>query len=76
MQNIQGSEQNTRGSGRISPPNITKEPCKMQQKFYNDYKNVIRNFEISGEDPLLNTDTYKYLILCSQNYLKPLRVFR
>ena len=24
----------------------------------------------------LNTNTYKYLILCSQNYLKPLRVFR
>jgi len=39
---------------------LSENQNKMQQKFYNDYKNVIKNFEISGEDPLLNTDTYKF----------------
>jgi hypothetical protein len=39
---------------------LSENQNKMRQKFYNDYKNVIRNFEISGEDPLLNTDTYKF----------------
>ena len=32
----------------------------MQQKTYNKYKDVIRNYEISGEDPLLNTETYRF----------------
>jgi len=39
---------------------LSENQNKIQQKFYNDYKNVIRNFEISGEDPLLNSDTYKF----------------
>lgn len=39
---------------------LSENQNKIQQKFYNDYKNVIRNFEISGEDPLLNTDSYKF----------------
>jgi len=39
---------------------LSENQNKMQQKFYNDYKNVIKNFEISGEDPLLNSDTYKF----------------
>ncbi len=38
---------------------LVENQNKMQQKFYNQYKDVIKNFEIFGEDPLLNSDTYK-----------------
>ena len=39
---------------------LVENQSRMQQKTYNKYKDVIRNYEISGEDPLLNTETYRF----------------
>jgi len=39
---------------------LVENQSKIQQKFYNDYKDVISNFKISGEDPLLNSKTYRH----------------
>jgi len=39
---------------------LVENQSRVQQKFYNEYKDVINNYKISGEDPLLNSDTYKY----------------
>jgi hypothetical protein len=38
---------------------LVENQSRMQPKFYKDYKNVIDNYETFGEDPLLNSQTYR-----------------
>lgn len=50
----------TTGKFREAMEFLVDNQSRMQQKFYNEYKDVINNYKISGEDPLLNSETYKY----------------